>query len=373
MPLSFAAILGGLCTLIGTSTTLIVAGLLDELRLARPELDVPAFGMFTITPVGICVAIVGLAYLLLMGRTLLPAKTEEPDDPEAVREYMTALRVAPNSPIVGHSIERAELRHLPGLFLSRVDRGDESLSAVPPHFRIRAGDVLVFVGLLESVVDLQQIRGLVPVADGEEDAPRHTSANALVEAVVSTASPLVGQSVREAGIRTRYGAVIIAVHRMGHQLRGKLGDIVLRSGDTLLMETTPGFAVRYRNSPDFHLVSQLESSTPRHERAALAMGVLGVVVLALSTGLLEPLTAAILGAALMVVMRCCTPAQARRGVDWSVLLTIGGAFGLGAAMVESGLAGTIAHAIVELVDAAPPFVLLGALYALTVQIGRAHV
>lgn len=366
MPLSFAAILGGLCTLIGTSTTLIVAGLLSDMRDAQPDAGIPTISMFTITPVGLCVAAVGIAYMLLAGRKLLPAKTAEPDDPEAVRQYMTALRVAPDSPIVGHSIERAGLRHLKGLFLSRVDRGDDAITAVPPHFRVRSGDVLVFVGALDSVVDLQQVRGLVPVADGEEDAPRHTSANALVEAVVSTGSPLVGRSVRSAGIRTRYGAVVIAVHRLGHRLLGKVGDITLRPGDTLLMETTPGFVERFQHSSEFHLVSELESTTPRHERAWMAMGVLGMVVLLLATHLVAPLVAALFGAAMMIVLRCCTVAQARRGVDWSVLLVIGGALGLGAAMQNSGLAGHVAHALVEAIEGAPVFVLLAALYALTV-------
>ncbi len=367
MPLSFAAILGGLCTLIGTSTTLIVAGLM--LSWSGPVFGaetMPHMGMFTIAPVGLCVAAVGIAYILLFGRLLLPAKTEEPDAPESVRQYMTALRVGADSPIVGHSIERAELRHLPGLFLSRVDRGSDAINAVPPHFRIRAGDVLVFVGRLDSVVDLQQIRGLTPVADGEESEPRHTAGQQLVEAVVSSGSPLVGTSVREAGVRTRYGAVVIAVHRLGHTLRGKVGNIVLKQGDTLLLETTPGFVERFGNSSEFHLVHQLDSSTPRHERATLSIAILGFVVLALSTGFLAPMTSAMLGAALMIGLRCCTLTQARRGVDLSVLIVIGGAFGLGNAMLNSGLAQSIANTIADTTQSAPDFVFLAAIYALTV-------
>ncbi|MEM1424353.1 MAG: SLC13 family permease, partial [Planctomycetota bacterium] len=363
MPLSFAAILGGLCTLIGTSTTLIVAGLMSVWD--GPG-EVGTMGMFTITPVGLCVATVGLAYILLLGRALLPGEREETEEPESERQYMTALRVLADSPIVGRSIERAQLRHLPGLFLSRVDRGRESITAVPPHFRIRSGDVLVFVGRLESVVDLQQIRGLKPVADGEEDEPNHTTGQSLVEAVVSSGSPLVGTSVRDAGIRTRYGAVVVAVHRLGHVLEGKVGDIVLKQGDTLLMESTPGFVERYANSAEFHLVNQLEDTTPRHERATLSIAVLALVVLLLSTGVLEPMTSALLGAALMIGLRCCTLTQARRGVDLSVIVVIGGAFGLGQAMTNSGLAQTVAGAIADLTQDSPDFVFLGAIYLITV-------
>ncbi len=368
MPLSFAAILGGLCTLIGTSTTLIVAGMLSAMQpdIAAKGGVAPEFGMFTIAPVGIAVAAGGTLYMLAFGRTLLPERTNEPDAPDTVREYMTAMRVATDSPIVGHSIERAGLRHLPGLFLSRVDRGDEAITAVPPQFRIRAGDVLVFVGALESVVELQQLRGLIPVADGDEALEKHKGRAALTEAVVSPGSPLVGRSVRDAGIRTRYSAVVIAVHRLGERLEGKVGDIVLRPGDTLLLETADGFAERFQNSTEFHLVSERGEGTPRHERAWISLGILGVVVLALSIGLLQPLAAAMLGVLLMVTLRCCTVGQARRGVDWSVLLVIGGAFGLGAAMDNTGLAAELAHLVVVLAEGAPPIVLIALLYGLTV-------
>ncbi len=368
MPLSFAAILGGLCTLIGTATTLIVAGQWSQFVAALPEgaesVGPDSFSLFTIAPIGLPVAIVGVVYVLVLGRMLLPTKTEEPDRPEAVREYMTAMRVEPGSPIVGQTIEQAGLRHLPGLFLSRVDRQEESLRAVAPHFKLAAGDVLIFVGRLDSVVDLKQIRGLTPVAEGD-DAEGSRKAR-LAEAVVSTSSPLVGRSVRAAGIRTRYGAVVVAVHRLGHKLEGKVGDIILRPGDTLLLETSPGFAARYRDSAEFHLVSELDEGTPRHEKAALSLLVLALFVVALATGVTHPVVCAMLAAGAMIGLRCCTATAARRGMDWTVLIVIGAAFGLGQAMENSGLAGRIAQGLVTLSDGAPPFVLLGVVYFLTV-------
>ncbi|HBS29093.1 MAG TPA: SLC13 family permease [Phycisphaerales bacterium] len=367
MPLSFAAILGGLCTLIGTSTNLVIAGLVEEHNRVTtdPALRVPSFGFLTITPVGVPVALAGLAYILLFGRRLLPDRRDDAPASGADRQYMTAMRVPPGSPVVGRSIESAGLRHLPGLFLSRLERSEATLTAVAPSERLQGGDTLVFVGALESVVDLQKVRGLAPVVD-ERDLLHDRPKMRLIEAVVSPRSPLIGQTVRDAGIRTRYGAVVVAVHRMGHRLAGKIGDIAIRPGDTLLLEAGPEFARRHRQSNDFTLVSEVEgSAAPRHERAPLALGVLLLVIIGLSGDFIDPLTASLGAAAAMVAGRCCTTPQARASIDWEVLVVIAGSFGLASALTSTGLAGEIARAIVSL-GGGSPVVLLALLYACTV-------
>jgi len=366
MPLSFAAILGGVCTLIGTSTNLVVAGLIQEHNAtAEAERRIAEFGLFTLTPVGLPVAVVGLAYILLFGRRLLPDRRTDEPGAAVERQYMTAMRVEPGSPIVGRTIEGAGLRHLPGLFLSRLERGDESMTAVGPDERLEAGDTLVFVGVLESVVDLQKIRGLAPIVD-EADLRHDRPRMRLIEAVVSPRSPLIGQTVRDSGIRTRYGAVVVAVHRMGHRLSGKIGDITVRPGDTLLLEAGAGFARRFRQSNEFTLVSEIEGHTaPRHERASLALGVLVVLVALLTGDFIDPLTGSLAAAAAMVAGRCCTLSQARASIDWQVLVVIAGAFGLGRALTETGLADALANGVVE-VGGSSPVVLLGLIYLLTV-------
>lgn len=365
MPLSFAAILGGVCTLIGTSTNLTVAAIIQQHNRQNPGTIVPEMEMFTLTPVGLCVAVAGAAYMLLLGRTLLPKRAEAFDAGPDARRYMTAMRVEAASPLVGQTVEGAGLRHLPNLFLSRIDRASETITAVGPEERLQAGDALVFVGVLESVVDLQKIRGLVPATDeGQPGADRPTMT--LAEAVVSPMSPLIGQTIRDAGIRTRYGAVVVAVHRHGHRLAGKIGDIVIEPGDTLLLETGPGFARRHRDSTAFHLVSELDDAAPpRHERATFALAVLAGVVLLLSTEIVDPLTGALVGAGLMLAGRCCTAAQARRGVDWSVLLVIGASVALGRAMEKTGLAETLAAQVVASRDSLGPIGVMSAVYGLT--------
>ncbi|RMD63559.1 MAG: SLC13 family permease, partial [Planctomycetota bacterium] len=216
LPLSYAAILGGMCTLIGTSTNLVVAALIDAHRSAPSAADatpLEPLGMFTLAKVGLPIAVAGLGFIWLAHRTLLGAAEQSPDRKDSdPKEYMTALRVEPDSPVAGRTVEQAGLRHLPGLFLARIERPDETIVAVSPQQRLYAGDTLVFVGAVESVVDLQRIKGLTPAADEAAQrlqGPRHQIR--LVEAVIAASSDLVGLSIRDAAFRTRYGAVVIAV------------------------------------------------------------------------------------------------------------------------------------------------------------------
>ncbi len=374
MPLSFASILGGVCTLIGTSTNVVVAKLLDDENLLGPTGQTLSFGMFTIAKVGLPIAIVGLLYILIFGRKLLPDRITPAQDAQAHDEgYHAALRVETNSPIVGKTVEEADLRDLPGLFLSRIERETETLSAVSPHERINAGDVLVFVGQLDSVVDLQQIKGLVPStlphsddSIDEQQDPHYRPNLRISEAVIANNSTLAGLTIKESGIRTRYGAVVVAVRRQGQRLSGKLGEIRLRAGDTLLLEAPPGFGDRFTTSADFYLVNErITPAALRHDRAWAALAVLALLIIILSFGILPPMTAAMLAAGLMVLTRCCTGPQARRGVDFQILVVIGASFGIGTAMTNTGLAATIAHTIVETVQALGPLGLLAAIYALT--------
>lgn len=374
LPLSYAAILGGVCTLIGTSTNLVVAGMIQEHNRVLPAGDagrLDEFGMFSISPIGIPIAIAGVAYLLLFGRRLLPDRSSLGPEGDASRRYTAALRVRPESPVVGKTVEAAGLRHLPGLFLSRLERPSETILAVGPEEALRAGDVLVFVGVVESVADLQQIKGLEPAGDEAAAESRRRSGMRLIEAVVGRDSPIMGLTVRDAGIRTRYGAVVVGIHRQGQRLRGKIGDMKLRPGDTLLIEAAPGFARRYRNATDFTLVSEVAgAATPRHEKSYIAMGILLAMVVLAGTGVLDMLVASLIAGGAMIATRCLSGQVARRSLDWTVLIVIGAAFGVGRAMEKSGLAGSIAEAVISaaepLTGVLGPWALLGVAYILTV-------
>jgi di/tricarboxylate transporter len=348
IPLSYASILGGTCTLIGTSTNLVVNGLLTS------HAGLPGLGMFDISRVGLPAAFIGIAYLLLLGRWLLPDRRPVMDPQDDPRRYTVEMLVQSASPLVGKSVEEAGLRHLPGMYLVEIERDGEVFPAIAPHQRLKADDRLVFAGILDSVVDLQRFRGLVPATDQVFKLGVPRPERSLVEAVVSDSGPLVGKSIREGRFRNVYNAAVIAVARNGERVQKKIGDIVLRPGDTLLLEADPSFVERQRNSRDFFLVSRLENTHPlRHERALAAMAILAAMVVAVSVGRVSMLQGALVAAGLMLVTRCVTGGAARAAVDWQVLITIAASFGLGSALEKTGAAQHIAENLIALAQGSP--------------------
>ena len=357
IPLSYASIFGGMCTLIGTSTNLVVNGLVQ----ARYNTD--GLHMFEITKIGVPVAVVGVACIIVLSRLLPSRKTfdEIVADPKA---YTLELEVTPGGSIENKSIESAGLRHLPGAFLADVIRDNRVITAVAPDEVLRANDRLVFVGNIDSLKPLYGFKDLHPASDQifKLDTPRHQ--RCLVEAVVSNTCPLVGKSIREGRFRERYNAVVVAVARNGERIQGRLGDIVLKPGDTLLVEAHAGFVPRQKDSRDFYLVSGVEDSSPRRfEKAPVAFVILVGMVAVAALGWLSMLKAALLAAALMLVTGCCSHANARRSIEWEVLLTIGAALGFGLALDKTGAANALAGVFLSL-SGGNPWAALAIVYVL---------
>ncbi len=221
------------------------------------------------------------------------------------------------------------------------------------------------MGVLESVVDLHKMRGLKPATDAVDDLDEPRRERCLVEAVVSQSCPLIGRSIRAGRFRERYQAAVIAVSRGGKQLTGKLGDIVLRPGDTLLLETHPSFLERQQDSRDFYLVSGVENSAPpQHEKAVIALPILVAMVILATTPWVSMLNAALLAAIALIATRCMNLSEAIRNIDWNVLLVIGAALGLGQAMHNSGAAQVIGEQVMA-VTAGQPLLTLAAIYLMT--------
>ncbi len=230
---------------------------------------------------------------------------------------------------------------------------------------LRGGDRLVFVGIVDSVLDLQKLRGLRPATNQvfKLDAPR--SERCMIEAVVSPNNPLVGQTIRDGRFRAVYNAAVIAVARQGERLRQKIGDIVLQPGDTLLLEAHPSFADQQRNSRDFFLVSRLEDSTPPgHEKAWLAIAILVAMVVVAGFEWLSMVHVGLLAAGAMLVTGCCNANTARRSIDWEVLITIAAALGIGETMRSTGLAHEIAVGATSAIGN-HPMAALAAVYGVT--------
>lgn len=360
IPLSYAAILGGTCTLIGTSTNLVVNGLMVGAGM-------PGMSFFELSPVGVPCAVVGLAFIALIGRRLLPDRKDLIESlEESQREYLTELEVRADCPLAGQRIEEAGLRHLPGLFLIRIERAEETVAPVGPEERLKVSDRLVFTGVVSTIVDLQKIRGLVPAGDHRDGQEHFLTRENLSEAVVSEDSPLVGSTIRDANFRTHYGAAVVAVHRRGRRLSGKIGDIVLHAGDTLLLEASPGFARAYRNAPDFYLVSEVPDSTPpRFHKAVPALLVLVGVIALVTTELLPMVTAALLAASAVVVLGCLSVGEVRGSVDMSVLILIAAAFGVSKALEKTGVAGVVASVLIEAGVGMGPIGVLAMVYLAT--------
>ncbi|MEM9767708.1 MAG: SLC13 family permease [Cyanobacteria bacterium P01_D01_bin.71] len=359
IPLSYASIFGGLCTLIGTSTNLVVNGLLVEAT------DNPGLKIFDITLVGLPCAIAGLLFLFLGQRWLLPNRKPVMGDPDDMRQYTVEMVVEPRSPLTGKTVEQAGLRHLPGLYLAEIARGKQIIPAVSPQETLRENDQLVFVGIVDSILDLHRLRGLAPATDQVFKLNTPRTERRLIEAVVSNTCSLVGKTIREGQFRSCYNAVVLAVARNGDRLQGKIGDIRLRPGDTLLLETHPKFLERQRVSSDFYLVSGLPDSEPlRHEKAPIALLALMLMVVLAGFGWLSMLKAAVLAAFIMLVTGCCAPSRALQSIEWSVLLVIAAALGISKAMEVTGAAAAIAETFLDIAGS-NPFIALAVVYGTT--------
>ena len=355
MPLSFASILGGTITLFGTSTNLVVHGLLVD---RSPEL---AMGLFDLAWVGVPVAVIGLAYLILLGPRLLPARRGTAAAFENPREFTIEMEVDPEGPLINRSVEEAGLRHLQELFLVEIERDGNVVSVVGPGERLKGGDRLVFAGTSEGAVELQQVRGLMPSRHGESSLEKDFQERRLVEAVVSSQCQFVGQRIRDGHFRTLYGAAVLAVCRGGERVAGNLGQVRLQPADVLLLEARPPFIERHRQSRDFLLISQIDGAArPVHEKAWLAWSILAGVVALASLGVMSMMNAAMLGAVMVLLTGCCSIGAAKRGLDTQVLLTIAAAFGLGAALESSGAAAVLAGGALGLAGGNPLLLLIGA-------------
>lgn len=360
IPLSYATILGGTCTLIGTSTNLVVSGLMVSYGL-------PKMSFFELSPVGIPSALIGIGFIAAFAKRLLPNRKDLMESlGEHRREYLVEMEVLSDCPLVGQQVERAGLRHLPGLFLIRIERVDEIVAPVGPEERLKVADRLVFTGAVSTIIDLQKIRGLVPAGDHREGHSGVFEENNLCEAVVSEDSPLVGNTIRDANFRTHYGAAVVAVHRGGRRLSGKIGDIVIRAGDTLLLEASPGFVRAYRNSPDFYLVSEVpESSPPRYHKTVPAFVILIVLITVVTAEILPMVTAALLAAFAVVLLGCLSVGEMRGTVDVSVLILIAAALGVSKALEKTGVAAGVASVLVGIGVQLGPIGVLAMVYAAT--------
>lgn len=340
IPLSYATILGGSITAIGTSTNLVASGLLDESGMG-------ALGLFELAKIGLPLAAAGLVLIVLLAPKVLPER-RRPRDIQSGRSFSVAMMVDPAGPLDGSSVEEAGLRHLRGVYLVEIDRAGRTIAPVRPAQTIRGGDRLVFAGRVDDIVDLQGTAGLVAEESDAVDELDKRQDAAFFEVVLGASSPLVGRTAAEMDFRSRYQGAILAIHRSGDHVNDKLGSVRLRAGDTLLVVAERDFRVQWRDTGEFLLVSRLDAEMPAAtSRSPWAIAALSLVVLLPILDVMSVTRATILAAILVVVAGVMRPREARDAVDVNVVLMIGGAFGLGQAVLVSGLGDQVADGLLS--------------------------
>jgi di/tricarboxylate transporter len=344
MPLSYVVMLGGMCTLLGTSTNLVVSGLLQQHGLAP-------MGLFELVPLGVPLLLMGALVIARLRLRLLPDRPDPlRETAEHSREFLVEMLIAEDSALHGRTVQQAGLRNLPGLFLLTVEREGRFLGPVDGKLELHRQDRLVFAGVAKTLPDLLGFPGLVRAA-----GVHYNPGAALYEAVVSPRSPVVGQTIRECGFRGRYDAAVLAVHRAGERLVTKIGDVRLEPGDTLMVEAPATFRRTWANGVDFSLIATsdhaADSALPHLSRRAALISI-GVVVLVVLQWL-PFLTAVCMGAVLMVGCRVLTSRQAMQALDLSVLITIGSSLGIAQALQASGAAAAAAEVVLGAAELGP--------------------
>lgn len=362
MPVSFAALLGGLLTAIGTSTNITVSGLLQNAGMR-------GIGFFEITLVGLPVAIAGLAVLIATAPRLLPARHDVVEDVGSGMKDFTVEMVVQPGRLDGRSVEEAGLRHLQGVFLVQLERKGHVIAPVAPDELLKAGDHLLFAGNITMIVDLQTMPGLASAESHHFEFGTAALDQGFYESVIGAESPLVGQTLKMAGFRSRYGAAVVAIHRSGEPIHRKLGEVVLRAGDVLLVLAHPGFQQQWRHSSDFLVIAAVGGTSPvRTAKAWIVYAVIALVIGLAVSGLWSLLEVALLAAFLIVLLGVLSPSEARQAIDVNVVVMIAASFGIGHAVSASGLGATIADGVVAVSSGLGPVGVLAGVFLATVVV-----
>ena len=362
MPLSFACVMGGCCTLIGTSTNLVVDSVVQKAGL-------PAIGMFEVTAMGAIFLVVGMIYMTTFGLRMLPQREDDGGltGSFGLAKYLVEAKIRPGSPIEGKDLADSPLVREADLTVLQVVRQQGDVFVVPKaHTVLRAGDVLQ---LRADLAQIQRLSGQLGIDLLNKrvlnDADLQTDRGLLMEAVVPPGSPLAGRSLRQSRFRHSFDANVLAIRHSGEQLHDRLADMVLQSGDVLLLELRRDRVSDLEASGALILLADVTHLHRPSAHSAVAFAIMiGVVVLA-ATELVPIVAGAVLGAVLMVVTRCIRLDEAYQAIEWKVLVMLAGLFSLGLALQQSGADRLLAQGLVGTLGDFGPVVLLSALYFIT--------
>ncbi|SBT18939.1 Sodium-dependent dicarboxylate transporter SdcS [Marinomonas gallaica] len=352
MPLSYASILGGITTLIGTSTNLVINSFLISAGL-------PEFGLFELSKIGIPVAVICLLCLFVF-RHLLPQHQHDRETSSENNYFLTA-QVTSDSNLIGRSIEQNQLRQLDGLYLIEIERQGELIRPVSPSEMIHEHDVLIFTGEITKVATLQHYPGL-RVGD---DSASKTLNNNLVEVVISNQSELAGKTLQSVDFRTMFNAAVIGIHRGDKRLPGQLGRIPLKVGDALLLATGEDFKNHRNLDRNFHLLSG--AVLPKvNTKTSTAIGMAFILVLTLAALQLMPLfTGLLLLLCGLLATKVLNLSEIRRRFPFEYIAIIGSALIIAKGLTESGAASLLTNAMTQLYQGHSPLIAMIVLYLMT--------
>ncbi|HSF38251.1 MAG TPA: SLC13 family permease [Thermoanaerobaculia bacterium] len=361
IPLSFASMFGGVCTLIGTSTNILVSSIAEQHGQAP-------FGMFELAPLGLVLFAVGVLYLLTAGMRLIPDRRSGTDLAESygMGDYLTEILVLPESPAVGRPLRESPLVRELDLDVLEILRGDRRLPAPGAETVLRPGDLLRVRCDVRKILHAEKQEGIVLKSGLKwRDEDPSASEAALVEAVIAPGSALEGKTLKEAGFRQIYGGTALAIRHRGEVMRERLGTTRLRSGDVLLVEVRRDRLEALKRNPSFVIVSEIDLDEPRQDKLWVALAIVGGVVASAALELFPIVGGAILGSVLLVLTRCLTLDEAYQAIEWRVVFLLGGILPLGLALEATGAAGLLSSLLVDTVGAWGPVAMVAAFYLLT--------
>ncbi|MFV0414811.1 MAG: SLC13 family permease [Chthoniobacterales bacterium] len=360
IPLSYAAIFGGTCSLIGTSTNLVVS----SIARSRYNIDI---GMFEISSVGIIVCGVGILYMTLIGRHLLPDRESLASlvNATATREYTTEMLVTPDSELVGKKLSESELFKISNLQVREITRNGSVLSGDKKNIVLQASDRLTFGGTRSGMVEIESVQGMAPADEAAMGLKRiREDESIIVEAVVTNNSHFARRTLQDSRLREDYEAQVLAIHRHGENITRNIGQVTLRFGDTLLLRISNDGIDRLRETPDLLLLSDTAVEGARREKRPIVIGIMLAVVALATMGVYPISILALAGVVLMVLTRCLRMSEVYDSIDWRIVAMIVGMLSLGAAVENTGAASWLVDQAMGVFRDAHPIFVLATIYFL---------
>ena len=364
IPLAFSSLMGGNMTLIGTPANILASNILLDSGLET-------FTLFEFFPTGLVIFATGILYMVLLGGQLIPAR-QPPDDPKGafrLREYVSEVRVLPDSPLAGKTLVESRLGADYDLTVVAIERDEESSTMLHRDTRLEADDLLIVKGAVEKLVTAQQALGLQVEAEHHEVSTELDGGEiSIIEATLAPRSHIVGRNLEEVRFRDRYGFTALAIWRHGEVITQRLRDVQLQFGDSLLLQGPRRRLQTLQEGEDFLVLEPVEVETKRRRKAPIATGVLGLTLVLVIFAGFHISTAMVIGSVLMVLTGCLSMDEAYESIDWRTVFLVAGMLPLGTAMETTGTARFLADLMIRFGGGLGPLAVLAGVYILAALI-----